>query len=57
MSHEPLVTIGQGDSLRTVTEEDASKGRGAPWLALVALWLAFAVLAWLWDIAARKGGH
>jgi hypothetical protein len=54
MKPEPLVTIGQGDNQRTITERQAVEGRGTPWLGLVSLWLAFAVLAWLWEMA--KGG-
>ncbi len=50
MSRDPLVSIGQGDSQRTVSEAEASK-RGVPVLGLFSLWLAFAVLAWLIDLA------
>ena len=53
MSQEPLVRIGQGDNARDITEADVSKG--TPWQALFALWLAFAVLAWLWDLASKGG--
>jgi hypothetical protein len=51
---EPLVTVGQGDNQRTITEQDASGPTATPWLALFALWLAFAVLAGLWEVAKRK---
>jgi hypothetical protein len=53
MKREPLVTIGQGSSQRTITEEQACQPVRVPWFALVCLWLGFAVAAQLWDVAAR----
>lgn len=47
---EPLVRIGQGDSAREIREEDCVLAKPTPWAALVCLWLAFAVLAWLWSL-------
>lgn len=54
---EPLVRIGQGDSERVITEADCVLAKKTPWVALGCLWLAFAVLASLWDLASRGGGR
>lgn len=51
MKPDPLVSIGQGDNAREITENDAT--RGTPWLGLFSLWLAFAVVAWLVSLAKR----
>lgn len=53
---EPLVIIGQGDNSREITEEQATaRPHGLTIGRLACLWLAFAVLAGLWQAA--KGGR
>ena len=54
MSSEPLVSVGQGDNARTISEEDISRPSGVPWLPLLCLWLAFGVLAWIWETAGQR---